>query len=182
MLLVATPWVALFLEPAARHSNASAFAEAVDFAYPIGDAILVGATLGVMALMGWRPGRMWIVLGAGFVALAIADAIYSVDALGHSYSEKTTFDAVWLVGIALIAYASWLPHPGQLEPVTVTGWQAIALPVSAQLLAIGLPGLRALLRRAAERADLHHRRVAHCDRADRRDAPAAADAAVTEPG
>ncbi len=138
MLLVATPWVALFLQPAAQHSNASTFGEAVDFAYPIGDAILVGATLGVIALMGWRPGRMWIVLSAGFVALAIADAIYSVDALGHSYSDKTTFDAVWLLGIALIAYAAWLPHPGQLEPVTVTGWRAIALPVSAQVLALAL--------------------------------------------
>ncbi len=138
MLLVATPWVALFLQPAAQNSKASAIADFVDFAYPLGDAILVGATLGVMALMGWRPGRMWIALGAGFVALAIADAVYSVDALGHSYSSETTFDALWLAGIALIAYAAWLPHPGQLEPVTVTGWRAIALPVAAQMLALSL--------------------------------------------
>jgi hypothetical protein len=138
MLLVATPWVALFLQPAAQHSNASTLADVVDFAYPLGDAIIVGATLGVMALMGWRPGRMWVALGVGFVALAIADAIYSVDALGHSYSTETTFDALWLAGIALIAYAAWLPHPGRLEPVTVTGWRAIALPVAAQMLALSL--------------------------------------------
>ncbi len=138
MLIVATPWVALFLQPAAEHSNASTMADVVDFAYPLGDAILVGATLGVMALMGWRPGRMWIVLGVGFLALAISDAVYSVDALGHSYSTETTFDALWLAGIAFIAYAAWLPHPGQLEPVIVTGWRAIALPVAAQVLALSL--------------------------------------------
>ncbi len=138
MLLVATPWVALFLQPAAQNSNASTVAEVVDFAYPLGDAIIVGATLGVMALMGWRPGRMWIALGVGFAALGVADAVYSVDALGHSYSMETTFDALWLAGIALIAYAAWLPHPGRLEPVTVTGWRAIALPVTAQILALSL--------------------------------------------
>ena len=138
MLLLATPWVALFLQPATQHANTSTLADVVDFAYPLGDAIIVGATLGVMALMGWRPGPMWIVLGVGFAALGVADAIYSVDALGHSFSAETTFDAVWLAGIALVAYAAWLPHPGRLEPMTITGWRAIALPVAAQILAVSL--------------------------------------------
>jgi hypothetical protein len=138
MLLVATPWVALFLEPAARQSHASALGDAVDFAYPLGDAIIVGATLGVIALMGWRPGRMWIALGIAFTALGIADAVYSVDALGHTYTTDTTFDALWIVGLALLAYAAWLPHPGELEPERVTGWRAIALPLAAQLVAISL--------------------------------------------
>jgi hypothetical protein len=138
MILVATPWVVLFLEPAAQASSASTYADVIDFAYPLGDAIIVGATLGVMALMGWRPGPMWIVLGVAFTALAVADAVYSVDVLGHNYSGETGFDAVWLIGITLIAYAAWLPHPGKLEPVTVTGWRAIALPVAAQLIALGI--------------------------------------------
>ncbi len=138
MLLVATPMVALFLQPAAQHSNASTLADAVEFAYPLGDAIIVGATLGVLALMGWRPGRTWIALGIGFAALGIADAIYSADALGHSYKTGTTFDALLLAGSTLIAYTAWLPHPGRLDPVTVTGWRAIALPLTAQILALSL--------------------------------------------
>src|SRR4029078_5068434 len=56
MLVIVTPWVALFLEPAANHSRASSVVDAIDFAYPLGDAILVGAMLGVLALMGWRAG------------------------------------------------------------------------------------------------------------------------------
>jgi hypothetical protein len=138
MLIVATPWVALFLEPAAQHSQASSFADVIDFAYPLGDAIVVGATLGVLALMGWRAGPMWLALCIGFATLGIADAIYSVDALGHSYSAETSFDALWLAGIMLIAYAAWLPHPGQLQPVRVTGWKAIALPLAAQMFAVAL--------------------------------------------
>src|SRR5262249_44959699 len=45
MLVVVTPWFALFLEPAANHAGTSSATDAVDFAYPLGDAIVVGATL-----------------------------------------------------------------------------------------------------------------------------------------
>jgi hypothetical protein len=138
MLVVVTPWVALFLEPAASHSNTTAVVDVVDFAYPLGDAIIVGAMLGVLALMGWRAGPMWLALVCGFSALGLADAVYSVDALGHSYSSDTVFDALWLGGMVMIAYAAWLPHPGRLDPVEVYGWRAIALPLAAQGFALAL--------------------------------------------
>jgi hypothetical protein len=138
MLVVVTPWVALFLEPAASNSKASSVVDAVDFAYPLGDAILVGAMLGVLALMGWRAGPMWLALVLGFTALGVADAVYSVDALGHSYSSDTVFDALWLGGLVVIAYAAWLPHPGKLDPVEVYGWKVIALPLAAQCFALAL--------------------------------------------
>jgi hypothetical protein len=138
MLVVVTPWVALFLQPAADRSSASSTTDVVDFAYPLGDALVVGATLGVLALMGWRAGPMWLALVIGFSALGLADAIYSVDALGHTYSSDTLFDSLWLAGMLLLAYAAWLPHPGRLEPVPVYGWKAIALPVAAQCFAVGL--------------------------------------------
>jgi hypothetical protein len=48
------------------------------------------------------------------------------------------FDALWLAGMVVLAYAAWLPHPGRLEPTTVYGWKAIALPVAAQCFAIAL--------------------------------------------
>lgn len=138
MLVVATPWVALFLEPAAQRSNDSSLVDIVDFAYPLGDVVIVGATLGVLALMGWRAGPMWLALVIGFAALGIADAVYSVDALGHSYASDTVFDAMWLGGMVLIAYAAWLPHPGRLDPVEVYGWKVIALPLAAQIFAVAL--------------------------------------------
>jgi hypothetical protein len=138
MLVVVTPWVALFLEPAASRSHDSTAVATVDFAYPLGDAILVGATLGVLALMGWRAAPMWWALAVSFAALGVADAVYSVDALGHTYSSDTIFDALWLAGMLMVAYAAWLPHPGTRDPVDVYGWKAIALPIAAQMFAIAL--------------------------------------------
>jgi hypothetical protein len=138
MLIVATPWVALFLEPVSEHASASALADAVNFAYPLGDAVVVGATLGVFALMGWRPGRMWLILGLGLTATGVADAIYSVQALGLTYHQGGIYDAVWAGGAVLVAYAAWQPHPGRLEPREVTGWPAIALPLAAPALAAAI--------------------------------------------
>jgi hypothetical protein len=137
MLVVVTPWVALFLQPVADHSSASSLADAVDFSYPLGDAIVVGAVLGVFALMGWRPGRMWLTLGIGLAAIGLADAVYSVQALEQSY-RGGVYDAVWVGGAALIAYAACCPHPGRLDPREVRGWSAIALPLLAQLVAVSV--------------------------------------------
>jgi hypothetical protein len=135
MLLVATPWVALFLEPVSVHSHASTLATVVAFAYPLGDAVLVGATLGAYALMLWRPGRMWLLLGFGLVLMGVADAVFSVQTLGHSYDHGRIYDAAWVAGALALAYAAWQTRPGELEPKVVKGWPAIALPLVAQFLA-----------------------------------------------
>ena len=134
MLIVTIPWVALFLAPVEEYTSASTWADAVDLAYPLGNAVVFGATLGVYALMAWRPGRMWLLLGCGLALMGVADAIYSVQVLAHSY-EAGVYDAAWVGGALLVAYASWEPHPGPLEPREVAGWPAIALPLAAQGLA-----------------------------------------------
>jgi hypothetical protein len=105
MLLVATPWVALFLQPVAEHSSASGLAVVLDFAYPLGDAVLVGAILGVFAVMAWRPGRMWLALGVALTVMGVADAVNSVQALGHSH-DRGVYDAAWAaIALALAAQA-----------------------------------------------------------------------------
>jgi hypothetical protein len=137
MLIVATPWVALFLQPVADHSGASALGEGVDFAYPLGDAIVVGAALGAFALMRWRPGRMWLALTLGLTIIGVADAAYSVQVLEHTY-RGGVFDAAWVGGAALVAYAAWCPRPERLPHHEPAGWSAIALPLAAQALAVSI--------------------------------------------
>src|SRR5207237_9445349 len=39
MLIVATPWVAVFLEPVLEASHESTLARALNFVYPLGDAV-----------------------------------------------------------------------------------------------------------------------------------------------
>jgi hypothetical protein len=138
MLIIATPWLAAFIEPLADRSGASSLTEVVEIAYPLGDFILVGSVIGVFALMGWRPGRMWLMLAIGLSILSIADSIYAASALTGSYRGEGIVDPIWGLGAALIAYAAWLPHPGRLEPVQVYGMRAVALPLAAQALAVGI--------------------------------------------
>ncbi len=137
MLLLATPWVALFLQPVAEHSSATGLAVVLNFAYPLGDAVLVGAILGVFALMAWHPGRMWLALGIALTVMGVADAISSVQALAHSH-DRGVYDAAWAGSAILVAYAAWQPHPGRLERREVTGWRAIALALTAQAIAVSI--------------------------------------------
>jgi diguanylate cyclase len=133
MLLVMIIWVALFLAPVYHHSHASPLAHAVDFAYPLGDAIVFGSTLGVFAMTGWRPpGRMWVLLGAGLAAMGIADSIYAVQALEGTKHVSATYGVFWSAGAVLVAFACWQPHPGRLKPREVYGWPAVVLPLIAQ--------------------------------------------------
>jgi hypothetical protein len=138
MLIIATAWEALFFRPVVERSAATAAANAIEFIYVLGDLIIVGAVLGVLALMAWRPGRMWLLLGAGVALLAVTDAVYCIDVLGHRYQPGGAFNIAAAAGALLIAYAAWEPHPGRLEPRPVYGWAAIALPLTAQALAISI--------------------------------------------
>jgi hypothetical protein len=137
MLVLAAPWVALFLQPVAERSDAGSVAEVVEFVYPLGDFMLVGGVIGVYALMGWRPGRMWLVLGLGLAAMCVPDAVSSAMTLAGS-TGPGFYDAGWVAGAFLVAYAACQTHPGRLEPVEVSGWRAIALPLAAQGLAIAV--------------------------------------------
>jgi diguanylate cyclase len=73
MLVVLTAGVALIIEPAADASIQRPLANIIDFSYPILDVLLLGAIIGVYGLLGWRPDRMWLLLGAGIVTMAVAD-------------------------------------------------------------------------------------------------------------
>jgi hypothetical protein len=138
MLIVATPLVALIIQPVTERSGATAGADAIQLAYVLLDTVILGAVVGVYALMGWRPGRMWLLLGLGLCVLALGDSVYSVQVLAHNYHVGGEFDVTWAAGALLVAYAAWEPHPGRIEARRVSGWRAIALPVTAQTLAIAI--------------------------------------------
>jgi hypothetical protein len=78
MLIVLAGGFALVLESVVEHTGQGDFATIVDFSYPVLDMILVGAILGVFALMAWRPGKVWLWLGCGCVVMAAADAVFAV--------------------------------------------------------------------------------------------------------
>jgi hypothetical protein len=137
MLVVITPAVALIAQPAATHSAQTGLATVVDFSYPILDVLLVGGVLGVCGLLGWRPGRTWVLLGLGCALVALADGVFSVEeARGQLLGGDYAF--IWSVGALLIAAAAWVGRPAEDLRHEVYGWRAIVLPVAAQLCAAGI--------------------------------------------
>ena len=138
MLVVLTAGVALIIEPAADAGVQGPMASIIDFSYPVLDVIMIGAIIGVYGLLGWRPDRMWILLGSGIVLMAIADSVYAVQEVG-GVAGDTRYSFLWTTGAVLIAYAAWVRVPGvRNAPVEITGLRAVALPLIAQALAIAI--------------------------------------------
>jgi hypothetical protein len=137
MLLIAIPGVSLVLEPAAHEAVEEGLPELLNFAYPLADLLLIGTVVGVLPLTAWRPGRVWILLGLGLLVLALADAVYSVQAAARTYTGGV-YDFVWSGAAVMIAFAAWQPDERPAEIPPVVGWRAIALPVAVQVIAIGI--------------------------------------------
>lgn len=134
-LVIATPGVALALQPAIDESHVSLLAHIADVAYPAGDILLLGATIGVIALAGWRPGRSWYLLSLGLSIWVIADALYSVQRSNGTYTPGK-YDYLWPAGLLVMAFAAWQPrgvHPAR----ELYGWKAVVLPIICQLFALG---------------------------------------------
>jgi hypothetical protein len=134
-LVVATPGVALALQPAIDESHVSLLAHLADVAYPTGDILLLGATIGAIALAGWRPGRSWYLLSMGLSIWVIADALYSVQKTDGTYTAGI-YDYLWPAGLLLIAFAAWQPRGVHSAP-ELYGWKAVLLPVVCQVFALG---------------------------------------------
>ncbi|MGH3262159.1 MAG: hypothetical protein ACRDNS_09210 [Trebonia sp.] len=144
VLIVAAPGVALVFEPVAARSTGNAFDDAVNFAYPLLDVLLAGAVLGVFAITNWRPGPCWAWLGAGFLLMAVPDSIATVQRLHgssphlHGPYHLEPYDFLWTLGMAAIAYAAWMRPRNRIPAERPTGMRAIALPLTAQAIAIAI--------------------------------------------
>jgi hypothetical protein len=136
-LIVMTWGAALFLQPVVEDRNEDALAATVTFAYPILDILLIGAILGLFGLMGWRPGRTWLILGLGCVVIAGGDAVYAVQ-FGEALQLDHDYDFIWPLGAVLIAFGAYGPPARVLDHHPVVGWRIIVLPLIAQAVAASI--------------------------------------------
>jgi hypothetical protein len=137
-LIVLVAGFALVVQPVAEESSQSWLAIIVDFSYPVLDILLIGTLLGVYGLLGWKPDRMWVLIGLGILATTVGDATFAVQE-ARGVAQGSRYDFVWTVGALVIAYAAWAPTSGaQGRHEQVTGMRAIALALIAQALAIGI--------------------------------------------
>jgi diguanylate cyclase (GGDEF)-like protein len=98
-----------------------------NFAYPVGALVLVTMLVAIFAVLGWRPGRGWWLLGGGLALFAVADSVYSVQALEETYVTGTVLDSLWMIGTLLMATAAWQTSGApsaegrKTQPVVVPG-------------------------------------------------------------
>jgi diguanylate cyclase (GGDEF)-like protein len=97
----------LVLSPIIQTNTGDSGAVITNVAYPFGDLVLVSLVVGVFAVRGWRPGRLWWTLGAGLVVFAGADSIYLLRVASGTYITGTPLDSLWAIAAFMIAISAW---------------------------------------------------------------------------
>ncbi len=117
---------------------------------PLGDMLLIAFVAGVMALNSWRPGRAWIVIGAGLGFLAIGHA-WAISMPSPDSAEGQIVTLLTTMGIGLVGFAAWAPTRlatqirmegwGLLVGPTLFGWLTVALVAYGNFAELGSLGL-----------------------------------------
>ena len=167
ILSVGALGVTLVVAPVLAGAEGTRAAVLTNAAYPLADLLLLALTVAVLVLHGWRAGRAWALLAAGFGLFAVADSVYLARLAADTYSAGTVLDSLWVVALVIMALASWQPlerprevdpgHLGVLVPPFVFSLAALALLVYAGLehvpaVAVALAGAARPGRHGAHRA------------------------------
>ena len=92
----------------ARNSEGlSPLAQVVTFAYPLLDLALMGTVGFVFVISGWRPGRTWVLLGAGIAGIGIADGVWSYQLAGMLGGSPGIPNVLWTIAWLLISIGAW---------------------------------------------------------------------------
>jgi diguanylate cyclase (GGDEF)-like protein len=120
----------------ASFGSASSAAIATNVAYPLLDLTLIGMVIVAFGLNGWRPDRVWTMLGGGLVMSAIGDTIYVYQVAAGSYHGGLV-DSFWPASTLLIALAAWQPRSRPTR-VRTDGARLVAIPTAFGCLAIAI--------------------------------------------
>jgi diguanylate cyclase (GGDEF)-like protein len=107
--------------------GAPASVVATNLAYPLADLLLLVLVVGVVALMGWRPGRAWWMLASGFVLFSLADTLYLFRVANGTYVPGTWLELVWPAAMVIIGLSAW-SSPRAGHPVRMEGWTVLVVP------------------------------------------------------
>jgi two-component system, cell cycle response regulator len=129
---------AVVFEPIARSAaQGDAAAVATNFAYPVGDLILLGIVAWTAGLSGWRPGRGWLLLGVGLVFMAIADIGYLYETANNTYAVGGWLDTLWMAAACVTALAAWQLRGG-IGTFSLEGKRLLVVPAVFALAALGV--------------------------------------------
>lgn len=111
-----------------------------DLVYPLGDLVLLGFVVAVLALTGWRPGRVLgaVALGLALGTLADGASLY-LSATGHS--GPSVFDSLWPASAVTLGIAAWQPATPSAV-MGLLGRRLLVFPLGFALVALGLLALQ----------------------------------------
>jgi diguanylate cyclase (GGDEF)-like protein len=128
---------ALLVEPLVHASGGYASMAATDIAYVLGDLILMVFVLAVFGLTGWRPGRGWLLIGAGFLLSAVADTVFLYQSANGTYAEGGWVDLLWPMAMLLLGCSAW-QRGDRLGSIVLRGWRVLLIPAVCSVVALGL--------------------------------------------
>jgi diguanylate cyclase (GGDEF)-like protein len=128
---------AAIIVPTVLSGHGSAATLAMDLTFPVGDLLLVGLVVGIVALRGWRIDRGWAGLGAAFALLAAADLLDAVQASGSGGRPSAVTNLTYLLALSVLAFVAWQVPPSRPEP-KFASWSVLLVPSGFMFAALGL--------------------------------------------
>jgi two-component system, cell cycle response regulator len=136
-LAIAAIAAGIVLPAVLRMNTGHLMEDIVNLAYPLGDFTLLAFVVVAFSLSGWRPGRMWLLLGLGMALSATADIIYVYQAADGTYTAGGILNTMWPAAMALLAVAAWQP-PRMRAAAPVPAPHTIVVTAISACLALGL--------------------------------------------
>ncbi len=133
----ATIGAALILPPILHSATGDLSSLVVSLAYPIGDLLMMMFALGAIAITGWRPGAMWLLIASGMLVSAVADSTYLYQTAIDSYQPGTWLECLWPLAAILMAMAAWTPVV-PFQQRRMKSWQMTVVPTLALFCALGV--------------------------------------------
>jgi two-component system cell cycle response regulator len=111
-----------------------------DLIYPLGDLLLLCFVVALLAVTGWRPGRVLGTVAVGLALSGVADGLSLYwSATGHSGSS--VFDSLWPASAVALGCAAWQPaRPSAV--IGLHGRRLLVFPLAFAAAALGLLALQ----------------------------------------
>jgi diguanylate cyclase (GGDEF)-like protein len=136
-LAVAALGAAALFGPVLETTGGSPGMAAMNIAYPLADALLLGLVVSMLALTGWRLDRAWICIIGATATLALSDSAFLYEAVTGSSSVTGVLDAGWPLAMVLLAAAAWQPVRRR-SAVQLEGARVLAVPAVFGLMSLGI--------------------------------------------
>jgi len=131
-----------FLLPSILASSGGSVGAVVgDLIYPLGDLLLICFVVAVLAITGWRPGRVLGTVAVGLLIGAGAD-VFSLYWSATGHGESSFFETLWPASAVVLGLAAWQP-PRPSAVIGLHGRRLLVFPLVFAICALGLLSLGA---------------------------------------